>query len=174
MSKKIIRLTENQLEKIVRKVLAEQQDQPDFFTSEETGETYKLPQIQSLEDVNKFINIDGGGYADVMKILRNFGLKWDTSKSRPSVNPMDVNVKWNQGAAVNVANQLFSYFSDGLSAIALTGMIDKKFYNTPTFVKAYNNQVYGGKYNLNKVRSRFTNFDDVLEKVAKQNLQKLS
>ena len=174
MSKKIIRLTENELEKIVRKVLAEQQDQPNFFTSEDTGETYKLPQIKSLEDVNKFINIGTtGSSADIMKILRDFGLRWDTSKYRPSVNPMDTNVNWKNKNAMAAASQLYSYFSDGLAAIALTGMIDEKYYKTPTFVKAYNNEVYG-KYNLNQVRSRFTNFDEVLAKVAQQNLQKLS
>jgi len=181
MAKKIIRLTEKQLEDIVRKVIQEQTEdgnENEYFTTE-WGDVYKLPQIKNLEDVNNFVNFQpDGSYAKYMKMLRNYGLSY---KNQPIQNPLDVSsdAKWskqkNPKSDLNVAaDRLLDFFWDGLGTVAKTGFTEKRLWNTPQFQTAFNNEVYGRKYKLNDVRKTLRNYDDVLEKIVKVQLSKLS
>jgi len=167
--KKIIKITEKQIEDIVHRVIAEQEESSEFYT-DKGGKTYRLPEIESDEDVIKFTNIDDISDKDMMKKLRTYNLTW---AKRPKRNPLDINIKWSEvekgGDVEKNASIVRNFFSDGLMAIAKTGYIKPNQYKNPPFEDVYDEE----GNSLNNVRSYFTNFDDVLGKLADEQLSKI-
>lgn len=170
--KKIIKITEKQIEDIVRRVIAEQEESSEFYT-DKGGKTYRLPQIKSDEDVIKFTNIDDISDEDMMKKLRTYNLTWVKGKT-PVVNPLDKDIKWSEvekgGDVEKNASIVRKYFRDGLMAIARTGFIEPREYSTDYFKDVYNEE----GYSLNgEVRHLIENFDEVLGKLADEQLSKI-
>lgn len=175
--KKIVRLTEKQLEEIVRKVIAEQDAQsgePQQYTDGE-GVTYKLPGITDSEAWGRFVNFANGDYAEAMNILRKLSLNQQSNRQM-TPNPMDVNIKWNEiktlddKRALN-ADRLISFFTDGLRAIAQTGFLkDKRYFTTPEFQQALAKA--GTK--AADVNSLYTNYYDVLQKLGQMQMSKIA
>lgn len=174
--KKIVRLTEKQLEEIVRKVIAEQDAQAgetQQFT-DAAGVTYKLPGITDSEAWGRFVNFSNGSYAGAMDMLRKLNLQ-QQSNSQMSPNPMDVNIKWNEvktlddKRALN-ADRLISFFTDGLQAIAQTGFQDKRYFTTPQFQKVLAD--IGTK--PADVERLYKNYYDVLQKLGQIQMSKIA
>lgn len=88
MSKKIIKLTENQVKKIIGKLVSEQttnqpqgqqpNNQPQgpqaTYKHTQTGQVYRLPLIKSDSDVSRFINFGGSGINQKADLLASMGL----------------------------------------------------------------------------------------------------
>jgi len=174
--KKIVRLTEKQLEEIVRKVIAEQDAQAgetQQFT-DNAGVTYKLPGITDSEAWSRFVNFADGDYAGAMNMLRKLNLQ-SQSNRQMSPNPMDVNIKWNEvktlddKRALN-ADRLISFFTDGLQAIAQTGLQDKRYFTTPQFQQVLAD--IGTK--AADVESLYKNYYDVLQQLGQLQMSKIA
>lgn len=78
--KKIIKLTEADLVRLVKKVIEEQTSPSDKqgpkvpFKHSQTGDVYQAPYIQSDDDLSKFINFGEGGIVQTANLLKNFGI----------------------------------------------------------------------------------------------------
>lgn len=175
--KKIVRLTEKQLEEIVRKIITEQdaqagETQP--FT-DAAGRPYKLPNIKNSQDWEIFVNWNGNnGLNHAFNTLKKLGLQWGEMRMDP--DPMYVNwdefknndYKWK--LLDEKADILYSFFSDGLQAIAITGYTDKYDFRKPEFA----NEMLDSGSDIKRARKYFKNFDDVLEKLAQIRLEKIA
>lgn len=169
--KKIIRLTETQLEDIIRKVIAEQDTEGTELWKDSAGVEYKLPGIKSNDDWSRYVNFGGSRYATAMKMLRNLGLRYKSGSMRP--NPMDVGIRWNEVKKLDDpraenADILMRNFQDGLAAIAQTGLQDTRGFKTPEFKNALAEQ---GNTKAADVERRYENYYDVLQKLGQYQMK---
>jgi len=174
--KKVVRLTEKQLEEIVRKVIAEQDAQAgetQQFT-DDSGVTYKLPGIKDSEAWGRFVNFADGSYANAMKMLRDLGLQ-PQSNATMEPNPMDLSIKWNEVKTLNDrralnADRLTSFFTDGLEAIAETGWHDERYFRTAPFQKALKR----AGANTAEAQKLYKNYYKVLDGLGKFQMKKIA
>jgi hypothetical protein len=175
--KKVIRLTEKQLEDIVRRVIAEQDSQEDeVYWTDTAGVAYKLPGITDSEKWSTFVNWGpaGGNLGKGMALLRKFGLRYASGRGM-NPNPMDVGIKWNQVRSLSDprhrnGDKVYSMFTDGLAAVAQTGYTDKRYWKTPQFAKVMRE---AGTKPADAV-ALFENYWDVLDKIVKLQIPKIS
>lgn len=78
MSKKILRITESQLKNVIGKIISEQtapqaQGPQQSYKHSQTGDTYRLPQIKSDDDLSRFVNY-GGDIMQKANLLASLGL----------------------------------------------------------------------------------------------------
>lgn len=151
--KKVIRLTERQLEDIVRRVISEQQDEGQH----QRKQRYGLEQIKDNETYNKFVNFADGSYETAMNTLNNLGLK----KGQRQLGGRDSK------------DILIGFFNSGLSAVAKTGITDPKLMKSNNFIEVLNSEL-NRPHNYNDVVAYYPNYCEVLSKVALQQLQKIS
>jgi len=172
--KKVIRLTEKQLEDIVRRVIAEQDGQEGAQYTDESGVTYKLPGITDSEKWGTLVNWAlNGSIAEAMDLLRKYGLKPGNRRMDP--NPMDVNIKWDTITSLNDprqvnADRLISMFTNALIAVGKTGYTDKRYWQTPQFTNVMTKE---GTKPADAV-ALYPNFWDVLENILKLQLPKIA
>ena len=169
--KKIIRLTETQLEDIIRKVIAEQDTEGTELWKDAAGVEYKLPGITDSEAWSRYVNFGGGRYATAMKMLRNLGLRTKSGISMQP-NPMDVGIRWNEVKTLDDpraknADRLLSIFQDGLQTIAQTGLQDTRGFKTPEFKNAL--AEVGTK--AADVERLYDNYYDVLQKLGQYQMK---
>lgn len=194
--KKVIRLTESDLEKIIRKVIEEQSAgvafgaegngfkmmrEPKEQSPEESrglwkdqeGNVYKLRGITDSGKLSTFINDwSDGSMVGLMKVLTDSGLRFSSSREM-SPNPLFgvdwKKVKMNDPVSKN-GDRVNRMFMDGLMAVAQTGFTDKRMWKTPEFTASM--EKIGTK--PSEVLAFFPNFWDVLEKIVKIQLPKIA
>ena len=197
MKKNVIRLTESDLEKIVRKVIMEQMSGVAFgaegnglkvkketkeqqspqesqgLWKDQGGNVYKLRGITDSGKWSTFMNDwSDGSMAGGMKVLTDSGLRFSGSRE---MNPNPLfgvdwkNVKMDDPVSKN-GDRVIRMFSNGLMAVAQTGYLDKRRWVTPEFTKAM--EADGTK--PSEALALFPNFWDVLEKIVKIQLPKIA
>ena len=154
--KKIVKLTESDLEKIVLRIIKEQS----INTPLDGNSDYRLPKIDN-NTISKFTNWANGDFTYAMKTLRDLGLRYGNITIQP--NPMNVNIKDFKGTVEDNADKLIGMFNKGLESIAITGYVEEKFFKLPIFQKTMNNV----GINPNEVAKLFTNYYNVLSGLAK-------
>lgn len=183
--KRVIKLTESQLEQIVRRVIEEKYSGVAFggeqnglkIKKEETkeqqassesqglwkdaeGNTYKLGCINSNDAWGKFVNFAGGSYANAIKMLRDSGLRVDGLQ----YNPLDVNIRWesmtnNNDPRMKSADFVVGAFNNGLEEFA-------KWNPNPQVIKNLKIKNSKGQDYTAQILKTMPNYFDVLAKVA--------
>lgn len=195
--KKVIRLTESDLEKIVRKVIEEQStgvafgaegngfkmmrepkeqqapEESQGLWKDQEGNVYKLRGITDSGKWSTFINNwSDGSMAGAMKVLTDSGLRFSGSREM-SPNPL-FGVDWSKAKINDPVNKngdrVIRMFRNGLLAVAQTGFTDKRMWKTPEFTASM--EKMGTK--PSEALVFFPNFWDVLEKIVKLQLPKIS
>jgi hypothetical protein len=182
--KRVVKLTEAQLEMIVKRVISEQSMGVAFvgeenglkIKKEETkeqqapsesqglwkdasGDTYKLPCVNSNDTWGKFVNFAGGSYANATKLLRDFGLNANFQN-----NPLDVNINWNaitnpKDPRYGTADYVVSAFNDGLEEFA-------KMNPNPQLIKNLKIKNAKGEDYTQTILRAMPNYFEVLAKVV--------
>lgn len=143
--KKVIRLTERQLEDIVRRVISEQQDE----RKPKSG--YGLKQIEDNQTYNKFVNFDNGKPED--------GIKELTRLSSALRNNYDLGYK-------NIVN----WFKVGLKLVASTGITNpNEMENSDSFQRGWFDNP-----NYKSLSSKIKNPYEVLSRLTGSQLRKIS
>jgi hypothetical protein len=160
--KRVVKLTEAQLESIVRRVIQEQQvpAESQGLWKDDEGITYKLPCVNSNDAWGKFVNFGGGSYATATKLLRDLGL---TVKNL-QYNPLDVNIDWSKvndlkDPKAAAAGFVITAFQNGLKQFA-------QWNPKPEIVKNLKIKDYTGKDYTAQILQVMPNYFDVLSKVA--------
>ena len=182
--KRVVKLTEAQLEMIVKRVISEQSmgvafgdeqnglkikkeeakeqqapSESQGLWKDSSGDTYKLGCVNSNDTWGKFVNFAGGSYANATKVLRDFGLKTNFPK-----NPLDINIKWNtmtnlKDPIFSSADYVVSAFNDGLEAFA-------KMNPNPQLIKNLRIKNSNGQDYTQTILRAMPNYFEVLSKVA--------
>jgi hypothetical protein len=124
MGKKVIKLTETQMKRIIEKVIQEQTapaqqkvtptqpSQPKRlpFKHTQTGEQFNAPYIKSDEDLSHFVNFgSGGSWKSMVEILKSHGLDL-TSEAEQSMNSMKQNPeKGPQGSFSYILKSIWAF-----------------------------------------------------------------
>jgi hypothetical protein len=153
--KKVIRLTERQLENIIHRVISEQTKDDDG--GDDFQIKSKLSQITDNEAWNKFVNgWHVGSITDTINVLNNLGLK----KGSRQMGGKD--------ASIN----LISFFNSGLSAVAKTGVVNHRQMKGSTFVRALDSEL-ATKFKTSDVLKYYPNYYEVLSKLAEMQIEKM-
>lgn len=160
--KRVVKLTESQLEMIVKRVIEEQQAPAEStgLWKDEEGNTYKLPCVNSNDAWGRFVNFGGGSYASATKLLRDLGLK----VQKIQYNPLDVNIKWEtvndlKDPRAQSAGFVMNAFQNGLKEFA-------KWNPRPEVVKNLKIKDYMDKDYTAQIINIMPNYFEVLGKVA--------
>ena len=150
--KKVVRLTERQLQEVIRKVIKEQVSQTkpsqgkNFVQNYDNGTVeYKLPKIKSTKDLVDFQNwaTPHGSQTAAMKWLldpKGGGLVL-RGKDNQRVSGLDLRAQNDDAASAGIWN----LFTDAMNAVARTGMVGSaRDYNGPEFRKVLRGITQGG------------------------------
>jgi hypothetical protein len=153
--KKVIRLTERQLENIIHRVISEQTKDDDG--GDDFQINYKLSQITDNDSLDKFVNFSEGSYANATNTLKNLGLKKGSQ----------------QMGGKDATDNLITFFNYGLVAVAKTGVVNPQQMNGNTFVRALDSQLATTRFKTSDVLKFYPNYYEVLSKLAEIQIEKL-
>lgn len=168
--KKVIKLTESDLERIIKKIIKEQQapQESQGLWKDSEGNVYKLTCVNSNDSWGEFVNWASGPYSESTALLRKLGTQWksDASNFSPFNQGLDyAKIEKENDYKIKQVDFLHNSFTDGLIQVAIQ--------NPPAEqMKRLRIKRDGVDY-TDKILKYIPNYFDILPKLAEMQKKKL-
>lgn len=170
--KKVIKLTESDLERIIKKIIKEQQapQESQGLWKDSEGNVYKLPCVNSVDKWSDFVNWNKGlpSYKESTELLRKLGTQWKTDASNFSPFNQGINfaqIEKENDYKIKQVDLLHGAFQDGLTQVAILNP-------APDQIKRLRIKKDGVDY-TNEVLKYIPNYFDILTKLSEIQKRKL-
>jgi len=170
--KKVIRLTESDLERIIKKIIKEQQapQESQGLFKDSDGNVYKLTCVNSVDKWSDFVNWSKAmpSYKESTEFLRKLGTQWksDASNFSPFNQGLDyAKIEKENDYKIKQVDFLHTVFQDGLTQVAILNP-------APEQMKRLRIKEDGVDY-TDKILKYIPNYFDILPKLAEMQKNKL-